>query len=90
HWSWHGPGTRPSSRIASGLAALGNPVLAARAAEIFKAQAALLDDTDLITRTCQLMVEGHWSWHGPGTRPSSRIASGLAALGNPVLAARAA
>lgn len=58
-------------------------------AAIFGAQAALLDDTDLITRTCQLMVEGHgvaWSWH----QAIEQIASGLAALGNPVLAGRAA
>ena len=63
--------------------------LGASDAAIFKAQAALLDDTDLITRTCQLMVEGHgvaWSWH----QAIEQIASGLAALGNPVLAARAA
>ncbi|MCC8691466.1 HPr family phosphocarrier protein, partial [Xanthomonas campestris] len=40
--------------------------LGASDAAIFKAQAELLNDTDLITRTCQLMVEGHgvaWSWH---------------------------
>lgn len=63
--------------------------LGASDAAIFKAQAALLDDTDLITRTCQLMVEGHgvaWSWH----QAIEQIASGLAALGNPVLAGRAA
>ncbi len=58
-------------------------------AAIFKAQAELLDDTDLITLTCQLMVEGHgvaWSWH----QAVDRIAGQLSALGNPVLAARAA
>lgn len=63
--------------------------LGASDAAIFKAQAALLDDTDLITRTCQLMVEGHgvaWSWN----QAIEQIASGLAALGNPVLAGRAA
>ncbi|WP_181393076.1 phosphoenolpyruvate--protein phosphotransferase [Stenotrophomonas sp. HMWF023] len=63
--------------------------LGASDAAIFNAQAALLDDTDLITRTCQLMVEGHgvaWSWH----HAIEQIASGLAALGNPVLAGRAA
>jgi len=63
--------------------------LGASDAAIFAAQAALLDDTDLITRTCQLMVEGHgvaWSWH----QAIEQIASGLAALGNPVLAGRAA
>jgi phosphocarrier protein FPr len=40
--------------------------LGAGEAAIFKAQATLLDDTDLITLTCQMMVEGHgvaWSWH---------------------------
>ncbi|MFT4247988.1 MAG: phosphoenolpyruvate--protein phosphotransferase, partial [Pseudomonas sp.] len=63
--------------------------LGASDAAIFKAQAALLDDTDLITRTCQLMVEGHgvaWSWH----QAVEQTAAGLAALGNPVLAGRAA
>ncbi|SFR76491.1 Phosphocarrier protein HPr /phosphoenolpyruvate--protein phosphotransferase /PTS system D-fructose-specific IIA component (F1P-forming), Frc family [Stenotrophomonas maltophilia] len=63
--------------------------LGASDAAIFGAQAALLDDTDLITRTCQLMVEGHgvaWSW----LQAVEQIASGLAALGNPVLAGRAA
>ena len=63
--------------------------LGAGDAAIFKAQAELLDDTDLITLTCQLMVEGHgvaWSWH----QAVDRIAGQLSALGNPVLAARAA
>jgi phosphoenolpyruvate-protein phosphotransferase len=63
--------------------------LGAADAAIFKAQAALLNDTDLITRTCQLMVQGHgvaWSWH----QAVEQIAAGLAALGNPVLAGRAA
>jgi len=58
-------------------------------AAIFAAQAGLLDDTDLITLTCQLMVEGHgvaWSWH----QAIDRMAGQLSALGNPVLAARAA
>lgn len=56
---------------------------------IFLAQAELLSDTDLITLTCQLMVEGHgvaWSWH----EAVQRMADRLAALGNPLLAARAA
>lgn len=56
---------------------------------IFKAQAELLNDTDLITLACQLMVEGHgvaWSWH----QAVERLADRLAALGNPLLAARAA
>ncbi|SMH62732.1 phosphoenolpyruvate--protein phosphotransferase [Azospirillum agricola] len=58
-------------------------------AGIFTAQAELLNDTDLITRTCQLMVEGHgpgWSWH----EAVESGAAALAALPNPVLAARAA
>ncbi|HZV11478.1 MAG TPA: PTS sugar transporter subunit IIA, partial [Novosphingobium sp.] len=58
-------------------------------AAIFAAQAALLEDTDLITLTCQLMVEGHgvaWAWH----EAVQRMAGQLSALGNPVLAARAA
>ena len=63
--------------------------LGAEDAAIFAAQAGLLDDTDLITLTCQLMVEGHgvaWSWH----QAIDRMAGQLSALGNPVLAARAA
>lgn len=63
--------------------------LGAGDATIFKAQAGLLDDTDLITLTCQIMVEGHgvaWSWH----QAIDRMAGQLSALGNPVLAARAA
>ena len=62
--------------------------LGAGDAAIFAAQAGLLDDTDLITLTCQLMVEGHgvaWSWH----QAVGRLAGQLSALGNPVLAARA-
>ena len=58
-------------------------------AAIFKAQAELLSDTDLITLSCQLMVEGHgvaWSWH----QAVERLADRLAALGNQLLAARAA
>jgi phosphocarrier protein FPr len=61
--------------------------LGAGEAAIFKAQATLLDDTDLITLTCQMMV-GHgvaWSWH----QAVERMAQQLSALGNPVLAARA-
>ncbi|NWK46316.1 phosphoenolpyruvate--protein phosphotransferase [Ralstonia pickettii] len=56
---------------------------------IFKAQAELLGDTDLMTLTCQAMVEGHgvaWSWH----QAVERLAERLGALGNPLLAARAA
>lgn len=58
-------------------------------AGIFHAQAELLSDTDLITLTCQLMVGGHgveWAWH----QAVERMAERLAALGNPLLAARAA
>ncbi|MEL6061495.1 MULTISPECIES: phosphoenolpyruvate--protein phosphotransferase [unclassified Methylobacterium] len=58
-------------------------------AGIFRAQAELIADTDLITLTCQLMVEGHgvaFAWH----TAVERIAGQLAALGNPVLAGRAA
>lgn len=58
-------------------------------AGIFKAHAELLGDTDLMTLTCQAMVEGHgvaWSWH----QAVERLAERLAALGNPLLAARAA
>lgn len=58
-------------------------------AGIFRAQAELIADTDLITLACQLMVEGHgvaYAWHSA----VDRLASQLAALGNPVLAGRAA
>jgi multiphosphoryl transfer protein len=58
-------------------------------AGIFRAQAELIADTDLITLACQLMVEGHgvaYAWH----TAVERIAGQLAALGNPVLAGRAA
>lgn len=63
--------------------------LGAADAAIFKAQSELLADSDLITLTCQLMVEGHgvaWSWD----QAVERMAARLAALGNPVLAGRAA
>ncbi|MEG3083020.1 phosphoenolpyruvate--protein phosphotransferase [Sphingomonas sp. PB2P12] len=63
--------------------------LGAGDAAIFKGQATLLDDTDLITLTCQLVVEQHgiaWSWN----TAIERLASRLAALGNPMLAGRAA
>ncbi|MEA1648050.1 phosphoenolpyruvate--protein phosphotransferase [Nitrospirillum sp. BR 11164] len=63
--------------------------LGAADAGIFKAQAELLNDTDLITLACQLMVDGHgvaWAWN----QTVDRMAGRLAALGNPVLAARAA
>jgi phosphocarrier protein FPr len=63
--------------------------LGASEAAIFKAQAEFLSDTDLVTLACQLMVEGHgpaWSWD----QAVDRMASSLSALGNPLLAARAA
>ena len=71
------------------LAAATGKRMGATEAGIFRAQAELLNDTDLITLTCQLMVEGHgvaWAWH----QAVSRLAERLAALGNPLLAARAA
>lgn len=58
-------------------------------AAIFHAQAGLIADTDLITLACQLMVEGHgvaYAWN----EAVGRLAGQLAALGNPVLAGRAA
>jgi phosphocarrier protein FPr len=63
--------------------------LGAADAAIFKAQSELLSDSDLITLTCQLMVEGHgvaWSW----AEAVERMAARLSALGNPGLAGRAA
>ncbi|HQT66174.1 MAG: phosphoenolpyruvate--protein phosphotransferase [Rhodospirillales bacterium 20-60-12] len=63
--------------------------LGAADAAIFKAQSELLNDSDLITLTCQLMVEGHgvaWAWN----QAVERMAGKLSALGNPVLAGRAA
>ena len=63
--------------------------LGAADARIFEAQAALLDDTDLITLTCQGMVAGHgvaFAWN----EAVEAMAGKLAGLGNPVLAARAA
>ncbi|MCJ2034800.1 phosphoenolpyruvate--protein phosphotransferase [Methylobacterium sp. J-068] len=58
-------------------------------AGIFRAQGELIADTDLITLACQLMVEGHgvaFAWN----QAVERMADKLSALGNPVLAARAA
>ncbi|WP_341918505.1 phosphoenolpyruvate--protein phosphotransferase [Hydrocarboniphaga effusa] len=63
--------------------------LGAADAAIFKAHGELLADTDLITLTCQLMVEGHgvaWSWN----QAVERMAGKLSALANAVLAGRAA
>jgi phosphocarrier protein FPr len=57
-------------------------------AKIFTAHIELLNDTDLITLVCQIMAEGHgvaWSWN----KGIERMANGLSALGNPVLATRA-
>ncbi len=63
--------------------------LGATEAGIFTAQAEFLSDTDLVVLACQLMVEGHgpaWAWHEAVSRTADRIA----AMGNPLLAARAA
>jgi phosphocarrier protein FPr len=62
--------------------------LGASEAAIFKAQAEFLADADLVTLACQLMVEGHgpaWAWHEAVSRTADRIA----AMNNPLLAARA-
>jgi phosphoenolpyruvate-protein phosphotransferase len=58
-------------------------------AAIFKAHAALLDDTDLIGLAARKMVDGHgvaWSWH----QAIEETAAKIAASGNAVLAGRAA
>ena len=58
-------------------------------AAIFRAQARLLDDPQLVTRASQLLVEGHglaWSWN----RAVEEVASELARSPSPVLAGRAA
>lgn len=58
-------------------------------AGIFRAQSELLGDTDLITKACQYMVEGHgpaWSWHAA----IEELATQLSTQGNAMLAARAA
>lgn len=63
--------------------------LGAAEAAIFRAQSEILADTDLVTLTCQLMVDGHgpaFAWH----EATERMARSLEALGNPLLAARAA
>lgn len=63
--------------------------LGAGDAEIFKAQAALLEDTSLVSAACQLMVAGHgvaWSWH----QAIEDRAEQLTQSGNPLLAERAA
>ncbi|MDO5290565.1 MAG: phosphoenolpyruvate--protein phosphotransferase [Pseudomonadota bacterium] len=56
---------------------------------IFRAQAELLGDTGLIAQTCQHIAQGHgvaWSWH----QAIEAAATQLAAVGSPLLAARAA
>jgi len=58
-------------------------------AAIFKAHSELLNDPELVTLTCQMMVDGHgvaWAWH----QAVEQLANRLAAVGSPVLAARAA
>ncbi|EEG07370.1 phosphoenolpyruvate--protein phosphotransferase [Pseudogulbenkiania ferrooxidans] len=58
-------------------------------AGIFRAQAELLNDSELITLTCRFMVQQHgvaWAWH----QAVEQQAGKLAALGSPLLAARAA
>ncbi len=63
--------------------------LGAAEAGIFKAQAEFLADADLVAQACQLMVEGHgpaWAWREAVSRTADRIA----AMSNPLLAARAA
>ena len=63
--------------------------LGAAEAGIFTAQAEFLADADLVTLACQLMVEGHgpaWAWREAMNRTADRIA----AVSNPLLAARAA
>jgi phosphocarrier protein FPr len=63
--------------------------LGAAEAGIFKAQAEFLADADLVALACQLMVEGHgpaWAWREAISRTADRIA----AMSNPLLAARAA
>ena len=62
--------------------------LGAAEAGIFTAQAEFLADADLVALACQLIVEGHgpaWAWHEAVSRTADRIA----AVGNPLLAARA-
>ncbi|TDR76613.1 phosphoenolpyruvate--protein phosphotransferase [Paludibacterium purpuratum] len=57
-------------------------------AGIFRAQAELLADTDLISHCCRLMMQGHgvaWSWH----QAIEQQANTLAAHSNPLLATRA-
>ncbi|GJE43672.1 phosphoenolpyruvate--protein phosphotransferase [Methylobacterium soli] len=93
------PLTSGGDRLHAALAATGDQLRAladdterrlGRAdAGIFRAQGELIADTDLITLACQLMVEGHgvaYAWN----QAVERLAGQLSALGNPVLAGRAA
>ncbi|WP_336486389.1 phosphoenolpyruvate--protein phosphotransferase [Methylobacterium nigriterrae] len=93
------PLTSGGDRLHAALAATGDQLraladdterrLGKADAGIFRAQGELIADTDLITLACQLMVEGHgvaFAW----SRAVDRLAGQLAALGNPVLAGRAA
>ena len=62
--------------------------LGAQDAKIFSAQAALLEDQELLTLTCQKIVEGHglaWSWQ----QAIEAKATQLAGNSNPLIAARA-
>ncbi len=57
-------------------------------AEIFKAQAELLDDTELISNSCRLLAQGHgvaWSWH----QAVEQQAQELEKSDNPIIASRA-
>lgn len=57
-------------------------------AAIFSAQAALLDDDNLVAAACRLMADGHgaaWSWY----EAVEQLARRLSAMDNPLLAARA-
>lgn len=71
------------------LAAQSQARLGAGKGEIFRAQAELLNAPELLQASCALIAQGHgaaWSW----ARAVQQSAQALAALPNPVLAARAA
>lgn len=58
-------------------------------AAIFSAHRELLNDPELLVQTAQLMLDGHgvaWAWHHASERQAAR----LAALPDPLIAARAA
>lgn len=62
--------------------------IGAQDAAIFKAQATLLDDENLVALACRFIVEGHgvaWSWQNAVDETAGKLAS----LDNAVLAARA-